>query len=192
MSSAISGQVRRYSGATGAFVGIFAAGNELAFPTYLVFTPSLPSPPSSIEVAVDIKPGACPNRLNVGDRAIPVAILGTSSFDVTRIDVSTVRLNGAAPRRRGALGDVATPDLPFTGKRGARDCAAKGRDGFKDLILHFDLRDIVSGLGPIADGEVKVLRLTGALKAAFGGTHIEGEDVVVFEKKCRGVTTKKK
>ena len=143
-----------------------------------MFTPSPPVPPSSIQVAVDIKPGACPNRLHVGDHAIPVAILGTSAFDVTRIDVSTVRLSGAAPLRRGSLRDVATPDLPFTGKRGTKDCTANSPDGFMDLILHFDLRDIVSGLGPIADGEVKVLRLTGALKAAFGGTDIEGEDVV--------------
>ena len=103
-----------------------------------------------------------------------------------------MRLSGAAPLRLGALGDVATPDLPFTGKSDAKDCTANGPDGFMDLILRFDLRDIVSGLGPIADGEVKVLRLTGALKAAFGGTQIEGEDVVVFKKKGRGVTTKKK
>jgi hypothetical protein len=182
VSSAANNQVLRYSGATGAFVGVFAAGG-LDFPTYLAFTPSSPPVPLVIEVPVDVKPGACPNLLNVASRQIPVAILGTSTFDVARVDVATVKLAGASPLRPAALADVGTPALPFTGKSGAGDCNAEGPDGFADLVLHFDVQAIVSAMGPVGDGAVKVLPLTGNLQAAFGGTPIEGEDVVVIKRK---------
>ena len=46
-------------------------------------------------VPVDIKPGGCPNPLNVGSQGVlPVAILGTSDLDVTTIKPETVTLNG--------------------------------------------------------------------------------------------------
>ncbi|MCH8030650.1 MAG: hypothetical protein IIB09_02360 [Bacteroidetes bacterium] len=50
-------------------------------------------------------------------------------------------------------------------------------DGILDLTLKFDKRDIVAALGPVADGDVIVLHLTGNL---LDGTPIVGEDVVVI------------
>lgn len=135
----------------------------------------------ALAVPVDIKPGSCPNPLNVMDRGVfPVAILGTDEFDVTTIDPASVRLEGVAPLR-WALEDVATPFEPFLGKEDClEDCNELGSDGIMDLTLKFKTQEIVSALGDVEDGECLVLRLTGNLKVEFGGTPIVGEDVVLI------------
>ncbi len=141
------------------------------------------SVPAPTAVAVDIKPRSCPNPLNVKSRGkLPVAILGTDAFDVEQIDPASVRLEGVAPLR-WALEDVATPYEPFVGKRDARDCTTRGPDGYRDLTLKFDTREIVAALGEVDDGEVRVLELTGNLKEAYGGTPIVGEDVILILRK---------
>ncbi|MGD8383662.1 MAG: hypothetical protein PVJ11_16085, partial [Syntrophobacterales bacterium] len=80
-----------------------------------------------LQVALDIKPTSCPNPLNTKKRGVlPAAILGTENFDVTQIDVSTLRLEGVAPIRWN-LEDVATPFEPFIGKELCkRDCSEAG------------------------------------------------------------------
>ncbi len=133
-----------------------------------------------IEVPFDIKPTSCRNPLNVGSRGIlPAAILGTDDFDVTQIDIATLALEGVAPVR-SAFQDVATPFEPFIGKEDAFDCTDEGPDGFLDLTLKFPKQDVVAALGPVNDGDVVVLQVTGQLLAEFGGTPIVGEDVVVI------------
>jgi hypothetical protein len=63
----------------------------------------------SIPVDIDIKPGSCPNPLNLKSKGVlPVAILGSEDLDVSTIDVDTIRLEGVAPLR-SRLEDVATP-----------------------------------------------------------------------------------
>jgi hypothetical protein len=133
-----------------------------------------------IEVPVDIHPQSCPNPLNVRSQGVlPAAILGTATFDVTQVEVATVELEGVPPLRSD-LEDVATPFVPFTGKKNALDCTEEGPDGFLDLTLKFDTQAVVTALGPVTDGEVRVLKLTGQL---LDGTPIVGEDVVVILKK---------
>ncbi len=64
----------------------------------------------------DIKPGSCPNPLNVKSNGVlPVAILGTATFDVNDIDVSTLEINGVSPIK-SSIEDVAAPVAltPFT------------------------------------------------------------------------------
>ena len=129
-------------------------------------------PPPVIEVPIDIKPMSWPNPLNVNSKGVlPVAILGTEDFDVTQIDPATILLEGKAPLR-WALDDVGTADDPLAGP-----------DGFTDLSLKFNTQEIVSVLGAVSDGDYVVLNLTGNLKTEFGGTPIEGEDVVRIIKK---------
>lgn len=140
-------------------------------------------PPPQILVSFDINPQSCPNPLNVGAKGrVPVAILGTGSFDVTLVDPASVRLEGIAPLR-WALQDVATPFEPFIGKEDALDCTEEGPDGYLDLTLKFKAQEVVDALGDVSDGDVLVLQLTGKLKDEFGGTPIVGEDVVwILEK----------
>jgi hypothetical protein len=57
-----------------------------------------------IQVNLDIKPGGVSNSLNLlGRSIIPVAILGSEEFDVTRLDPETLGFGpaGAAPAHRG-------------------------------------------------------------------------------------------
>jgi len=134
-------------------------------------------PPSTRQVAVDIKPHGCPNPINVGAAGVlPVAILGTASFDVTTIDPASVKLEGV-PALRSALEDTATPSTGTI--TNATDCTTAGPDGFTDLVLHFDNLAIATAMGSVNDGDVLLLTLTGNLFPQFGGTAIRGQDVVV-------------
>lgn len=146
-------------------------------------TVTITVPRPEIEVPLDIKPLSCPNPLNVSAQGVlPAAILGTADFDVTLVDLDSIELEGVSPLS-SALEDVATPFVPFTGKRAANDCTTASADGYMDLTLKFDNQEIVSALGTVSDGEVRVLKLTGNLKPEFGGTQIRGEDVAIIREK---------
>jgi len=130
--------------------------------------------PQLIPVAVDIKPSSCPNPLNVKSKGVlPVAVLGIEDFDVTTIDVSSVRLAGVAPIR-SSFEDVTTPAAE------GEVCTTAGADGHIDLSLKFDTEAIVNALGEVSDGQVVELTLTGKLS---DGTLIEGSDCVIIIKK---------
>ena len=136
-------------------------------------------PTSAVVTSVDIRPQSCPNPLNVGAPGVlPVAILATATFDVTTIDLSSVKLQGVSPLR-SALEDVSTP---FTGTLvSATSCTTTGPDGFTDLILHFSNPAVSAALGTVTRGQVLVLTLTGNLLPQFGGTSITGQDIVVIK-----------
>jgi len=130
-----------------------------------------------VQVAVDIKPGSCPNPLNLASRGVlPVAILGTEEFDVTGIDTASIRLEGVSPVR-SHYEDVATPVTDGN----ECECNAEGPDGYLDLTLKFKTQqlaeEIVNSLGEITAGDELVLTLTGALT---DGTPIVGEDCVII------------
>ena len=133
-----------------------------------------------VEVEIDIKPGSCPNPLNVKDKGVlPVAVLGTMDFDVTTIDPGTIRLTREpvdcfVQPIRWSCEDVATP---FEGE--LCDCHDLNGDGYMDLTLKFDTQELVSclALEEVA-GETIPLKLTGNLKEEAGGTPITGEDCV--------------
>ena len=123
-----------------------------------------------LSVAMDIKPGSCPNPFNTKSRGVlPVALLGTIDFDVTAIDVSTLALEGVAPIRSG-YEDVATPfGADLCG------CNAAGSDGFMDLTLKFKTQDVVAAVGSTTGD--RVLTLTGLL---LDGTPFVAEDCILF------------
>lgn len=156
-----------------------ADGTSLPTPLGPLF-PTNPNPPQHPGLFVDIKPQSCPNPINIAaNGTLPVAILGTSVFDVTTVDPSSVKLLGVSPLRY-ALEDVATP---FTGTLvSATSCTSAGPDGFTDLVLLFDKQAVTAALGPITNGQVLILTLTGNLLPSFGGTAISGQDVVVINK----------
>jgi len=85
---------------------------------------------SSIEVGIDIKPGSDPNAINLKlNGVVPVAILGSSTFDVADVDPSTVLFAGAAPEQKGKSGNTGSfEDVNV--------------DGYLDLILHFRTNEL--------------------------------------------------
>jgi hypothetical protein len=146
-------------------------------------------PVAGREVAIDIKPGSCPNPLNLGSRGkLPVAILGSEELDVAEIDVATVTLAGVDPVR-SSYEDVATP----VADSNECDCTGEGRDGYVDLTLKFKTAEVteelLNAIGDVNEGEVLVLALRASL---FDGTPIEGEDCVVAVGKApRALAAKK-
>ena len=124
-------------------------------------------------IAVDIKPASCPNPLNVKSKGVlPVAILGSESFDVTTIDATSIRLKGVGPVRH-SFEDVAAPALDIADC----NCVEDGPDGFIDLTLKFKTQEIVETLGEVEKDDVVTLELTGVL---FDETPIEGADCILI------------
>jgi hypothetical protein len=130
----------------------------------------------AVTVDVDIKPATCPNPLNIRSKGLlPVAVLGSEDFDVSTINPASIHLEGVAPIRR-SYKDVSTP-APDT--EDECECTNKGHDGYLDLILKFNTKEISAAIGAVAvsDGELMLLTLTG--EDIYGG-HIEGTDCVVI------------
>jgi hypothetical protein len=162
--------------------------NEILSTAWALLTLERAVPIFEIPVGVDIKPGSCPNPLNLKERGLlTAAVLGTPEFDVIQIDPSTIVLLNPVladpipvPPVRWALEDVATPYDPAVGGEGAYACTTAGPDDYMDLTLKFDSQAVVAALGMVGDGEVLVLKLAGKLKEEFGGVPISGGDVVLI------------
>lgn len=131
-------------------------------------------------IALDIEPRDCPSRINYHlGGYLQAAILGTDDFDVRTIDPSTVRLAGVSPRRSNFT-DVATPYVPFLGRLNCTtDCTDHGRDGYLDLLVRFDNREVVRALGTVYNGQCLVVTITGN---TYDGRPFIGEDVVLIRK----------
>ncbi|MHC4625240.1 MAG: hypothetical protein ACYS4W_15200, partial [Planctomycetota bacterium] len=98
-------------------------------------------------VAVDIKPGSCPNPFNLASKGVtPVAILGTEDFDVNDIDPASVELAGVGAIR-SACEDVATPVMDGN----ECDCSWEGPDGYMDLTLKFKTQQLVTAIVDLAE-----------------------------------------
>jgi len=129
--------------------------------------------PEPATVAVDIKPGSCPNPLNVKSKGVlPIAILGSENFDVTEIDVLSIQLAGVVPNRSD-YEDVATSLVDAN----ECECSTEGPDGYLDLTLKFDTQAIVGAIGEVNDGDEWILELTGSLS---DDTLIAGEDCIII------------
>ncbi|KPJ66746.1 MAG: hypothetical protein AMJ43_06965 [Coxiella sp. DG_40] len=125
-----------------------------------------------IPASIDIKPQSCPNPLNVNSKGVlPVAILGSEDLDVTTIDVASILLAGVDSIRSN-YEDVAAP----VSNGEECECTTEGPDGYLDLTLKFETRQVVDALGEVTDGDVLPLTLTGML---FDETAIEGVDCIV-------------
>jgi hypothetical protein len=80
------------------------------------------------EVDIDIKPGSCPNSINLKSKGVvPVAVLTTPDFDASDVDPETVLFAGASPVR-WTMEDV-------------------DGDGDMDMLFHFKTQELnlVSG-----------------------------------------------
>ncbi len=145
----------------------------------------------SKSAATDILPGSCPNIISTGAAdidyhgirpgaaaanrpTVPVAILGTKAFDVSRVDPSTIEIAELSPLSH-RLVDVSRP---LEAREGECECTTAGADGYTDLVLYFDQAQFVAALGPVNDGEVRTLELTGKTKT---GVPLSGSDCVTIK-----------
>lgn len=139
-------------------------------------------PKPATKVAVDIKPGSCPNPVNTRSSGVlPVAILGSNNLDVTMIDPASIRLAGVEPLR-SAYGDVAAPAPDITDC----NCIETGPDGLLDLTLKFATQAIVEAVGDVDDGDIVPLELTGILYDPIPHEiPIEGSDCILIKGKYK-------
>jgi hypothetical protein len=164
-----------------------------------------------ITVAIDIKPGSCPNPFNAKSKgSVPVAIVGTDSFDVTDVNVASLTLMGVPivpdnvliadvtqpdgdpadchncfdaddPANFNCdLIDATDPENPVPGTDGVMD--AYCGDGYDDLVVKFDTQALAAAIGAAARDDCVVLTLTGETLA---GTPIVGSDSVVIKTKIK-------
>jgi hypothetical protein len=134
---------------------------------------------STLAVPFDIRPGSCPNPIKTNMTGLlPVAILGSSTFNVQQIDVSTIRINGLSPSNY-SISDVSTPYLPISDKpllSGA--CNTLGADGYMDLTLRFNAPQFIGTLGSVSKRQVIKIFITGKL---LDGTDFIGEDNILIQ-----------
>jgi len=128
-------------------------------------------------VAVDIKPGSCPNPLNLASRGVlPLAILGSPEMNVMDIDVASVSLGGVSPIG-SSYEDVAGPSSDSN----ACACTCRGPDGHIDLNLKFRTEEIAAGLFVEQQQLVKKQILTLSLTGTFvNGSGMVGTDCIVL------------
>ncbi|MFX1485304.1 MAG: LamG-like jellyroll fold domain-containing protein, partial [Promethearchaeota archaeon] len=130
-------------------------------------------------IYVDIKPASWPNPINTRDKGVlSIAICGTPYFDVHSIDPASVTLgcyinDELVYPLRWSYEDVATPYLGEPGGGHALDS-----DGYIDLVLHFDSREVIETLNlALKAGEVIPLIITGEDISPMGA-HFRGIDYV--------------
>ncbi len=112
-------------------------------------------------VDIDIKPASDPNSINPkSGGTVPVAILGSNTFDVTDVDVTTLAFGTSGATSKHDLTDPVVYALHLEDVNS---------DGFTDLVSHYKQKD--TGL---ASGDTEAC-ITGA---TTGGTAIEGCDSV--------------
>ncbi|MHC4442609.1 MAG: HYR domain-containing protein [Planctomycetota bacterium] len=115
------------------------AGNKNTFP--ITITVAVP-------LDLDIKPGGCPNSLNTNmdnKARLPMAILGTESFDVSEIIVGSIYIaDTVLPVKMPRIDDVGTPLIDHEMCERRRD---KRSDGYQDLVIHFSKREVILALG---------------------------------------------
>ncbi|UCD28713.1 MAG: HYR domain-containing protein, partial [Planctomycetota bacterium] len=132
-----------------------------------------------VPLDLDILPGDCPNQLTVNNRnkgRLPMAIIGTESFDANEIDVNLISINGTVlPVRVPKIEDVSTP---VEGQE--CECHIARADGLNDLVIHFYRREIILALGldAMQTGTVVPITIEGQL---LDGTPFTATDCITLK-----------
>ncbi len=140
-----------------------------------------------VPAALDIRPGSCPNPVNIRSRGVvPAAITGTGSFDAAEIDVDSLvlkRTDGVggslAPirRRSGRIGAVEDVTTPFDAE--PCECHELAGDGYDDLLIKFSTLEMtrILELGSEAPGSPVMLTVSGS---TLDGTPFVASDCILL------------
>lgn len=138
-----------------------------------------------MRATADIRGASCPNPLNLQSRGkLPIAMLGSGDFDVSMVDLATVRLArvdgvgrtvvplGGPPGPRPVLEDVGRP-----AGGNPCDCHEEGPDEIADCVLKFSTPEVVAALSlnEVAAGTSVELVVSGNL---VDGTAFTASDCV--------------
>jgi len=187
-------------------IALFAIPALAAVLIGAMMLPAYSTEDTTLRVAMDIKPGSCPNSYITNDVGfVSVAILGGETrlgeetgivLNVDNIKVDSLLLMGVKPVQTN-YEDVSSPYLEKTDEKG--DCITGELDNTKDLTMKFskeDLAKVINNLYTIrqeAEKEtnkkttevVAKLTLTGVLElenadGKFTSIPITGFDVIVL------------
>lgn len=115
----------------------------------------------AIDIDIDIKPGSDPNAINLSNKGvIPVAILGSATFDVTSVEVSSLKFG---PGKANPVHNLTDPHVY---EEHLQDV---NQDGFVDLVSHYKTKK--TGIPSTATMAILLGNLS-------DGTSIEGIDSV--------------
>jgi hypothetical protein len=137
---------------------------------------------------IDIKPGSCPNTISLREKGtLAVAIMGGDDLDVAKIDTASIRLS------RQGIADTVAPiswvfkemGSPFEGE--LCDCDRSKRDGYTDMVLTFDIQQVLTVLGfDKVIGQTLPLTMTGRMEEACDGRtfikSIMGRDCILIQR----------
>lgn len=131
---------------------------------------------AEITLPLDMRPGACPNKLTLRGRGVvTAALVGTVDNDVTTVDASQLLIS----RADGVGGSVA----PLDGQRGPRvvfedvatpfpgwpcDCHDADGDGLADLLMKFRKQELIDTL------ELHDADTTGLVELVVTGALLDG------------------
>jgi hypothetical protein len=167
---------------------VFGFVRGVRFPDYEIVDGSGRTSVICPDMDLDIKPGSCPNPFNIkffefaeGEKVnkggvMPVALLGSATFDASMVDLASLRLEGVEPLMKGggpALRDVAGPVMDD----GDCACTTAGPDGYDDIMMKFRSTDIAAAIAPGFHGE-RTLTLTGYY---LDGIALEAQDCIVIK-----------
>jgi len=161
--------------------------------------------PFAIPASLDIKPGSCPNPLNVKAHGREMYIEDKDNQNLMAAKENPAqRDKPTGPRAVLPVAIVGTEELdvadidptslmlegvpalrwgfedvttPLHEQAEECECNNLGADGFVDLTLKFDRAAIIAALGEVYDRDVIPLTITGEL---YDGTPIEGTDCVLI------------
>lgn len=150
--------------------------NHVLSTTWALLTLQKVAPPPPITVIdINIKPGSDPNAVKAKAKGVlPIAILGSEDFDAMYVDDITIRLTmeGSAMEiepLRWAYEDVSSDFAPYEG------------DGYLDMILHFDMEDVLALIGPDPEGVIELI----IIGEDMGGLAFRGTDVILVVPKVK-------
>jgi hypothetical protein len=165
---------------------LFAATHPSGF-NKIVFTPSAPTgfgfaiaqlryaENQTKMVQFDVYPGSCTNQFNTKSQGIiPMAITGSSTFNVNDVDLATISINGVSPTHK-----LFEKSSASYSRISECDCKTVAPDNFTDLALKFDKPALAASFGNVLDGAQLILTIKGKLK---NGTNFEGKDCVRIKK----------
>jgi len=138
----------------------------------------------AVRVLIDIRPGYCPNLVKHPSASLlPVAILGTPTFDVNQIVQSSLMLGGVPANAYGIVKEDRTCPFPtkehpwWAQQYPEFRCMYKCKDKHIDLIVYFNQSAIAENLHITTCLEFVYLTLTGQL---MDGTPFHGTDLAII------------
>jgi hypothetical protein len=147
-----------------AYVVVYDSGNFFVIDSICTDAPGV-SGVDDMEIDIDIHPGSDPNSINLQRRGVtPVAILGSTTFDVMDVDVASLAFGSeGGPYNSFPARDLLDPDAYADALQDVDG------DGLIDLVLHFPTQDAGFQLG---DTSACVVGTT------TGGTPFQGCDAI--------------